>query len=190
MLMRNLAHADRFSEDGSLSLTAVVLLGSPGPGIAALISLGRTRGFARSLPFFWGLQVGLYLAAAGCSLGLFSLLRAVPGAMISLSVIGTIYLIWLAYRIGTAPVGRSSTSRPGSSFTAGGGFLLGIANPKAYIAFVSLMSSQVIVRTNMSADEFFKWVSVVVVIFVVEGGGFGSALSSVSRTWAHAASVH
>jgi threonine/homoserine/homoserine lactone efflux protein len=158
-----------FVKAGFFILTATILLGSPGPGIAALVSAGRSRGFAGSLPFFWGLQAGLYLAAAACGLGLFTVIRAVPAAMASLAAIGTVYLIWLAYRIGTAPVGSTSTGRPiGFSLTASGGFLLGITNPKAYVAFVSLMSSYVIVRSNVFADVTLKWLSIVVIIIAVD----------------------
>lgn len=154
---------------GLFLATATILLGSPGPGIAALISVGRSRGFARSLPFFWGLQAGLYLAAAACGLGLFSVLREVPAAMASLAAIATAYLIWLAYRIATAPVGSPPAGQPsGFSFTASGGFLLGITNPKAYVAFVSLMSSCVIVRSSAFADAALKWLSIVFIIVTVD----------------------
>lgn len=33
------------------SLAAVVLLGSPGPGIAALVAVGKERGFLQGLRF-------------------------------------------------------------------------------------------------------------------------------------------
>jgi threonine/homoserine/homoserine lactone efflux protein len=89
--------------------------------------------------------------------------------MVSLAAIGTAYLIWLAYRIGTAPVGSASTGRPTSfAFTASGGFLLGITNPKAYVAFVSLMSSYIVVRSNLFADVTLKWMSIVVIIITVD----------------------
>src|ERR1700685_4848715 len=108
MLMRLISMHIDFVRAGLFILTATLLLGSPGPGIAALISVGKSRGFAGSLPFFWGLQASLYMAAAACGLGLFSVIRAVPAAMATLAAIGTVYLIWLAYRIGTAPVGSAS----------------------------------------------------------------------------------
>jgi threonine/homoserine/homoserine lactone efflux protein len=121
------------------------------------------------MPFFWGLQAGLYMAAAACGLGLFSIIRAIPAAMASLAAIGTVYLIWLAYRIGTAPVGCASAGRQiGFSITASGGFLLGITNPKAYVSFFSLLSSYVIIRSNVVADVTLKWLSIVVIIVTVD----------------------
>lgn len=158
-----------FIKAGLFWSSATILLGSPGPGIAALIAVGKSRGFAGGLRFFWGLQAGIATAAAVCGLGIFSLVRATPAAMASLSAIGTAYLIWLAYRIGTAPVGSPSSCRPaGFSSTASGGYLLGVTNPKAYIAFVSLMAAYVIVRSNVFADVTLKWLSCVVIVFLVD----------------------
>jgi threonine/homoserine/homoserine lactone efflux protein len=154
---------------GLFWFSATILLGSPGPGIAALMALGRSRGFAGALRFFWGLQAGIATAAALCGLGLFSVVRATPAAMTSLSAIGTVYLIWLAFRIATAPVGPPSEGRPaGFASTASGGFLVGILNPKAYVAFVSLMAAYVIVRSNVFADVTLKWLSCVVIVFLVD----------------------
>jgi hypothetical protein len=39
---------------GLFTLGAIMLLGSPGPAIAALLAIGKDRGFAGSLRFFWG----------------------------------------------------------------------------------------------------------------------------------------
>jgi threonine/homoserine/homoserine lactone efflux protein len=158
-----------FVKMGLFWFSALVLLGSPGPGIAALMAIGRSRGFAGGLRFFWGLQVGIAAAAAVCGLGLFSVLRATPSALVALSAIGTAYLIWLAYRIGTAPINPPSGGKPaGFSPTAAGGILLGITNPKAYIAFVSLMAAYVVVRSNVFADVAIKWLSCVVIVFLVD----------------------
>jgi threonine/homoserine/homoserine lactone efflux protein len=154
---------------GLFCFSALVLLGSPGPGIAALMAIGKSRGFSGGLRFFWGLQAGIAIAAAVCGLGLFSVLRTIPWAPAILSAIGTAYLVWLAYRIGTAPIHPPSGGKPaGFSPTASGGFLLGITNPKAYIAFVSLMAAYEIVRSNAFADAAIKWLSCVFIVFLVD----------------------
>jgi threonine/homoserine/homoserine lactone efflux protein len=54
------------------------------------------------------------------------------------------------------------------AFTAIGGFLLGISNPKAYLAFVSLMGSYVLVTSATTADAAVKWGLCVLVIIVVD----------------------
>jgi threonine/homoserine/homoserine lactone efflux protein len=169
MLMRQLAVQIDFVKTGLFWLEASILLGSPGPGIAALVAVGKSRGFAGGMRFFWGLQLGLSVANAACGFGLFSVVRTLPAAKVALAVVGTLYLIRLAYRIATAPVGSDSRGRPDDlASTASGGFLLGVTNPKAYVAFVSLIASCVIVRTGVFADVAFKCLSFLVIIVVVD----------------------
>src|SRR5579863_2706118 len=89
------------------ALAATMLLGSPGPGIAALIAVGKDRGFAGGLRFYWGLQAGLALAAAVSAGGLFSLIQAAPAVVTALTALAAGYLCWLAYKIATAPIGSA-----------------------------------------------------------------------------------
>jgi threonine/homoserine/homoserine lactone efflux protein len=150
------------------SLACVALLGSPGPAIAALVSVGRTRGLGVGLRFYGGLQVGLAVAAGVSAAGLFSLIAAVPFAVTAMTAAATLYLGYLAFRIATAPVGAAAAGPDGIATTALGGFLLGITNPKAYLAFVSLMASYSLVSPDLSADAALKWTICVAVMIVVD----------------------
>lgn len=151
------------------SLAAVLLLGSPGPAIAALIAVGKDQGFLQGLRFYGGLQIGLAVAAGASAAGLFSLFAAIPGATRAMMVIATIYLLYLSYKIAFAPVGGSEAgSRSNFASTVAGGAFLGVTNPKAYIAFASLMASYSIVRLDAVADMSIKWILCVVVMVVVD----------------------
>lgn len=152
------------------SLACVALLGSPGPGIAALVSVGRTQGFGVGLRFYGGLQVGLAIAAGVSATGLFSLIAAIPFAVTAMTAAATLYLGYLSFRIATAPVGAAAAGPDGiaTTTTALGGFLLGITNPKAYLAFVSLMASYSLVGPDLSADAALKWTICVAVMIVVD----------------------
>jgi threonine/homoserine/homoserine lactone efflux protein len=148
-------------------LSAFALLGSPGPGIAALLVIGRLRGFAGGLRFFAGLQVGLALAAAISSSGLLSITGSLPGVTQLLTLAASIYLGILAWSIATSPVGDAiSTENVASTFSAG--LLLGISNPKAYLAFITLFASQTLIVSSGRADAMLKWMLTVAVIFVVD----------------------
>jgi threonine/homoserine/homoserine lactone efflux protein len=46
--------------------------------------------------------------------------------------------------------------------------LLGIANPKAYVAFVSLMASYAIAPAQVSLDAALKWLLCVIVMVAVD----------------------
>jgi threonine/homoserine/homoserine lactone efflux protein len=147
-------------------LAAVALLGSPGPGIAALLAVTRGGGLWAGLRYYAGLQVGLALAAAISAAGLFSLLAAFPVLLKAASVIAVLYLVWLAWKIGTAPIDGAGSA--GVSASAIGGFFLGITNPKAYLAFASLMASTTLIGTGATADAALKWALIVAVILVVD----------------------
>jgi threonine/homoserine/homoserine lactone efflux protein len=146
--------------------SATALLGSPGPGIAALLAVGRVEGWG-SLRFYAGLQLGLAIAFGATAVGLLTLLEAVPFAMRAMMLASAGYLIFLAYQIATAPVGLALQSAQARSSLMSG-FLLGIANPKAYIAFASLLASQTLVEHDRPVDALLKWTICVMVAIVVD----------------------
>ncbi|PHS77272.1 MAG: threonine transporter [Rhodospirillaceae bacterium] len=147
--------------------TAVALLGSPGPAIAALLAVGRIEGLKQGLKYYGGLQVGLGLAAALSGAGVMSFLELFPSALYLMTIIATVYLLYLAYAIGTSPVGveRSNNAVLSSPLS---GLFLGLSNPKAYVAFVSLYASYVLVPGNASGDLWAKWALCVAVMIVVD----------------------
>ena len=153
---------------GLFVLAALALLGSPGPAIAALLAIGRQHGWSASLPFFGGLQVGLAALAAASALGLFSAVASVPLAATALTFTAVIYLIYLAYRIATAPVGHGLTSNGAQTLsTFWGGLMLGSTNPKAMLAFFTLFAAYRVAPKN-SADLTIKWTLCVCVMIVVD----------------------
>lgn len=146
---------------------ALLLLGSPGPGIAALVSIGRAEGFVRGLRFLSGLLAGLAVSAALSAAGLVSLVLSVPAAAKILAVAATAYLAWLAFKVATAPIAEADAPKPAAS-TVLGGLLLGLTNPKAYVAFVALMASYPVVPGDHSADMAAKWALILAVILAVD----------------------
>jgi len=149
-------------------LAAVALLGSPGPGIAALVAVGRDKGVARGLPFYGALQLGLAIAAALSAAGLASALEAAPTLGLVLTALATVYLLWLAWSIASAPIqGEAIGQSQGKLLNVGSGFLLGVANPKAYIAFASLMGSFTLMADRM-ANAVTKWTICVAVMVIVD----------------------
>jgi threonine/homoserine/homoserine lactone efflux protein len=146
--------------------SATALLGSPGPGIAALLAVGRVEGWG-AIRFYAGLQVGLAIAFGATALGLLSLLEAVPFALRAMTLASIGYLIYLAYQIATASVGSTLPGAQGRS-SATSGFLLGVSNPKAYMAFASLLASQTLVEYDIQVDALLKWIICVIVAIVVD----------------------
>jgi threonine/homoserine/homoserine lactone efflux protein len=153
---------------GIFLTAAVGLLGSPGPAIAALIAVGRARGLVAGLPYFLGLQLGLATAAGITAAGLFSLLAAFPSALRVMTIGATVYLIYLAYKIASSPVGDTAQASNGAHASPAAGFLLGVTNPKAYLAFASLLASYTLIRGSAQQDTLTKWFLLVAVMIVVD----------------------
>jgi threonine/homoserine/homoserine lactone efflux protein len=151
---------------GLFLLAAVALLGSPGPGIAALLAVTRSGGLRAGLRYYAGLQVGLALAAGISAAGLFSLLAAFPLLLKAASITAVLYLVYLAWKIGSAPI--ADDGRAQASASPIGGFVLGTTNPKAYLAFASLMASTTLVTSGTTTDAAVKWLLIVGVILVVD----------------------
>jgi threonine/homoserine/homoserine lactone efflux protein len=151
---------------GMFLLAATALLGSPGPGIAALVAVTRSGGLSAGLRYYAGLQIGLAIAAGVSAAGLFSLLAAFPVLLRAASIAAVLYLVYLGWKIGTAPIQSAGQPRPAASPL--GGFMLGMTNPKAYLAFASLMASTTLIGTGGSADAALKWLLIVVVILIVD----------------------
>jgi len=95
------------------------------------------------------------------------MLQAFPWALTTTSIIATAYLLYLAFKIATAPVGDNQTLSEQSPRPLAG-TLLGITNPKAYMAFASLFASFQISVTHSVLDSTIKWVGVVVVMILVD----------------------
>lgn len=156
---------------GAFTLAAIGLLCSPGPAIAALLAVGKTQGLGSGLRFYGGLQVGLATAAAISAAGFVSLIVAIPATRIVMIVVATAYLLYLAYKIATAPEGtdpsEAERTAPKGGFALAGA-VVGITNPKAYVAFASLMAPVTLVASTALGDGILKWVLVVLVMIVVD----------------------
>jgi threonine/homoserine/homoserine lactone efflux protein len=155
---------------GLFVLSATALLGSPGPGIAAIVAVGRAWGLRGGLKFYAGLQVGLAAAAAATEGGLLGVLEAFPSVVTAMKIVATAYLVCLAYKMAVTPVsavsaGQRATGGPRPSALTG--FLLGVTNPKAFVAFATLFAGPAL--TSLSGPDLgLKWLLCVAVILVVD----------------------
>src|SRR5277367_4219198 len=125
---------------GAFVATATALLGSPGPGIAALLAAGRSRGWSGGLRYFAGLQAGLAVAVATSGAGVISLFAAYQALTRALLIGAPIYLVSLSYAIATSPAGEDQPDKP-RTFSPAASLLLGMTNPKAYLAISTLLAS-------------------------------------------------
>lgn len=114
-----------------LILFAVVSTITPGGATTLATASGAHFGYRRSLPLVAGIAVGLASMAAAAAAGLAGLLLAAPSLQLAIKAIGTVYLLWLAWKIGRGgpPHLAQQSARPVSFI--GGAWMLW-HNPKGW----------------------------------------------------------
>lgn len=120
-----------FTSTLPLILFAAVATISPGGATTLATASGVQFGFRRSIPLLAGISFGLASLACASALGLAAVLLAAPLLQTLVKGIGTVYLLWLAWKVGSsgAPASKSASSAPLSLFN--GIYMLWL-NPKAW----------------------------------------------------------
>jgi threonine/homoserine/homoserine lactone efflux protein len=144
----------RWGSTAPLVLTALAIMGSPGPATISLTAAGSAYGVRRSVGYLVGIVVGTTTVLVAVATGLTATLLAVPAMRPVLIAISAAYILALAYRVATAPplAARAATSAAPS---LAGGALLGIANPKAWVAIGAVFASTHL-ATSATADAAAK----------------------------------
>ena len=122
----------------SLITATALLLGSPGPATLGLAGVGATFGFTAGLPFLAGILSGLCVVIIATTLGLATVFESFPSVRIAVQIIGALYILYIAFKIATAPLIATAETESKPKFV--GGFILNLLNPKAYAAFMALFS--------------------------------------------------
>jgi threonine/homoserine/homoserine lactone efflux protein len=110
---------------------AVVMYITPGPNNVMVASSAASYGIRATMPHMLGIAIGFSVMLVIVTAGLGSMLFAWPPLVSSMRWIGAVWMLWLAWKIATAPP-------PGQG---GGGRLLGFLgavgfqwiNPKAWL---------------------------------------------------------
>jgi threonine/homoserine/homoserine lactone efflux protein len=167
-----------------LVVTALALMGSPGPATVSLAAAGSAYGVRRSLGYLAGIVLGTAVVLVAVAAGITVTLLAVPVLRSVLVALSVAYILWLAYRIATTPrPGEGPDAAPPS---LAGGVLLGVANPKAWVAIAAVFASTRLAGTA-TADAAAKVavLSLVMVLIMVAwllaGACFASTLRDPGR---------
>lgn len=116
-----------------LVLMATVVMGSPGPATISVTAVGAAFGLRGSLGYACGIVLGTVAVLLVVATGLMAVLVSVPTLAPILAVASAAYILYLAFKIATAPpLAASDDQAARPTFLAG--FFLAIANPKAYVA--------------------------------------------------------
>ena len=146
---------------GPLLIVALSIMGSPGPATISLLAAGSAYGVRRSIPYLAGVTGGTAAVLVAVSTGVTAALLAIPAIGSALILVSAAYILWLAYRIATAPpLDKQTVAADAPSFA--GGALLGVANPKAWVGIAAVFSS-----AHLADDPVTDAVAKIVVLTAV-----------------------
>ena len=125
---------------GSLVITSALLLATPGPAPLALAATGAVFGVRRGVPFLLGILCGLLSVIVLSGTGVAVVLATMPSSRLALQLIGAAYILYVAYRIASAPIVRHQSASSGNAPSFLNGFVFNLLNVKAYATFLALFS--------------------------------------------------
>jgi len=131
---------------------------SPGPGNMFFAANGARFGLRATLGATTGYHIVTFGVTFLIGLGFSSALAAAPQAFDAIRIAGSLYVLWLAWKLGTAARAGHQEAKAASFWD---GAVLLILNPKAYV-IIALMFSQFLVATS----SVFQ-VAVISVIFTL-----------------------
>lgn len=132
---------------------------SPGPGIAAIVARVLSRGVENVAAFIAGFVVGDLIWFTLAATGMAALAQTAHTVFLIVKYTGAVYLLYLAYRLWTAPVqpitetGNQPRQRPSQSFFAS--LALTMGNPKVMVFFLALLPT-VIDLAKLTVADFMK----------------------------------
>jgi threonine/homoserine/homoserine lactone efflux protein len=136
---------------GALVLFVTAMTFTPGPNNLIALTSGANFGIARTLPFIAGAVFGFLLIVGILFAGAGAAIAALPGAMPFLKVAGSLYLLWLAWRIAAAEPGEADPARAARPLGFGAAALIQWLNPKGWtMALVAIGSYAGITRSAWS----------------------------------------
>jgi threonine/homoserine/homoserine lactone efflux protein len=174
---------------GLLTFCVVYFLAvaTPGPGVAAVIAQGLARGSTGAPAFIAGFLVGDLIWFVAATLGLSALAQAAHTAFLVVRYVGALYLLYLAYKLWTAPArpfargaDQDALERPPHALFVGS-LTLTLSNPKPMLFFLALLPTVVPLGT-LSALGNLEIVGAIALILPATLGGY-VLLAARARVW-------
>ncbi|MCW4114037.1 LysE family translocator [Aurantimonas sp. MSK8Z-1] len=146
--------------DTSLAALGFALVASltPGPNNVMLLASGVNFGFRRTIPHMLGIAIGFSVLLVAVGAGLGALLAAFPALHLALKVAGGAYLLYLAWKIGTARTLSTAGPNGERPMTLLQAAAFQWVNPKAWVFAITIVA--------LYADPLQPVASIAVVVAV------------------------
>lgn len=120
-----------------------VAAASPGPGIAAIVARVLGRGMPGAIAFTAGVALGDVVWLFVAVLGLAAIAQTFHVVIVVIKYAGAAYLLWLAWKLWTAPVlaeeGREAQADVDRLRLFLGGLAVTLGNPKVMVFYLALL---------------------------------------------------
>lgn len=171
---------------GALAIFAFVSSITPGPNNIMLWGSGMNFGFRRTTPHIFGVNLGFASLILVTSLGLGTVFVEFPAINTALRVVGSIYLLYLAYKVATSSgVNEGESASQPLTFAQAAAFQY--VNPKAWVmgataAASFLPENQSIIVGAFALTGIFVAVNLpCITTWVAAGTGIGRLMTNEKR---------
>lgn len=159
---------------------------TPGPNNMLLTSSGANFGFMRSVPLMFGIMLGMQSLLLLVAFGVGGLLLVYPALHTILKVLGSIYLLYIAWKIATSSYERLDPDavKVGKPVYWYQGWLLQFLNPKAWLMGLGAITSFSLAgeRYNHSVLAISVGMFMVNLVAGIIWLGFGSLIGRLLRS--------
>jgi len=150
----------------ALALETAVVMGSPGPSTMAVMATAAAFGVSQSLRFVSGAIAGTIAVLLAVATGVVGLLMSAPALGAALTLGSTVYILYLAWKIATAaPLSKQAAN--GSAPALAAGFLLAVANPKAWFAIAAVFTGSTLIESSRELDGLLKAAILAIMIVLI-----------------------
>ncbi|HCR98626.1 MAG: LysE family translocator [Halomonas sp.] len=125
---------------GPAALYMMSMTLTPGPNNIMLTASGANFGFKRTLPHMVGIVGGCFLLFFSIALGLGVLFERYPSLQFALRWLGSAYLLYLAWKIASAPPPDLKSKAHSVPLTFWQAAAFQFANPKAWVMGLALIA--------------------------------------------------
>lgn len=168
---------------------ALVLIAIPGPSVMFVVGRALAYGRRTALASVVGNAVGVYVLAALVALGVGELVARSITAFTIIKLAGAAYLVWLGIEaicrrsaLSEAVDGDGFAQPRGAFRSAREGFWVGLANPKGFIIFASVLP-QFVDRSSGHVPAQMLLLALVVFGIALISDSLWAVLASGVRTW-------
>ncbi|GAA0685039.1 LysE family translocator [Marinobacterium maritimum] len=168
-------------------LFSFTMTATPGPNNMMLTASGANFGFKRTLPHIMGVMLGCVGLMTAVALGLGSLFTAWPMLQTGLKMVGSAYLLWLAWKIATAAPPSKNSAEQGQPMSVLQAAAFQFANPKAWVMAISGVASFTLAGDGflLSAALLISLMALVTIPAISIWAGFGVAVGRLLKTARH-----